>query len=122
MKFQKNTGFISVLFGFRSDLFPVSGNNLTSGLFFRSGGSSLLLLPLLGLLLTSTTSASGAFSQLLVISDTDHGIFVSVCDRFDLQVRRLDCYILKNGYSSLISHEILVSVSDASEELIVTDF
>lgn len=30
--------------------------------------------------------------------------------------------ILKNGYSSLISHEILVSVSDASEEVIVTDF
>lgn len=84
MKFQKNTGFISVLFGFRSDLFPVSGNNLTSGLDCSSvpGGSSLLLLllPLLGLLLTSTTSASGAFSQLLVISDTDHGIFVSVCD------------------------------------------
>ena len=81
-KFQKNTGFISVLFGFRSDLFPVSGNNLTSGLDCSSvpGGSSLLLLLLLGLLLTSTTSASGAFSQLLVISDTDHGIFVSVCD------------------------------------------
>jgi hypothetical protein len=80
-------------FGFRSHRFPGSGNsvnNLTSGqwtvLFFRSGGSSLLLLllPLLGLLLTSTTSASAAFSQLLVISDTDHGIFVSVCDRFDL--------------------------------------
>ena len=85
------------LFRFFSVFVPTcSGNNLTSGLFFFSEGGVLLFFFChclacswlrLGILLLLV------LSQLLVISDTDHGIFVSVCDWFDLQVRRLDCYI-----------------------------